>query len=431
MASTVQYSPAQPPLPSLPLPVPPSSVPSPPPSLAAAPPLLFSPSAPMSSSAIAADADKLEAYVSAILEQAGSSPAEAAVVADHLVGANLKGHDSHGVGMLASYTDQLLNGDASGFGCKIVPNDKIVASVDTGPMLIFEAGGSFGQASARAAMEAAVARAKETGICMLGLRNANHIGRVGTYGEIATAAGMVSLHFVNVYHTLVAPDGGRDQRFGTNPVCLAVPGTAANPGVQLDMATSIAAMGKVSVKYRAGEQTPDGWLIDSDGEPTNDPAVMHVGRLAEAGRGNAASKPGALLAFGGYKGWGLSLFCELLGSSLIGGATIAEKGVPKSVKRINSMMAIVIDPEAARAGGAGGGLAAEIDTLVDYAKASGPGVRIPNEPEQQYAAGRRAAGVPLDGETWRQINQAAADLGLDGATAERLAAACIVTAPKL
>lgn len=69
---------------------------------------------------------------------------------------------------------------------------------------------------------------------------------------------MVSLHFVNVYHTLVAPDGGRDQRFGTNPVCLAVPGTAENPGVQLDMATSIVAMGKVSVKFRAGEQTPDG-----------------------------------------------------------------------------------------------------------------------------------------------------------------------------
>lgn len=74
----------------------------------------------------------------------------------------------------SSYADQLCNGDASGFGCKIVPNDPIVAAVDAGPMLVFEAGASFGQASARAAMEAAVARAKEHGVCMLGDRLPAH-----------------------------------------------------------------------------------------------------------------------------------------------------------------------------------------------------------------------------------------------------------------
>ena len=177
------------------------------------------------------------ALVERMLQCGGSSSAEAAVVASHLVEANLQGHDSHGVGMLSNYVDQILHGERSSFGCAIVPNEAptLVIGQDGGPMMVYEAGSSFGQSSARIAMTAAVGRAKEHGICMLGLRNANHIGRVGTYGEIATREGLASIHFVNVYHKLQAPDGGTDQRFGTNPVCLAVPGTASNPGLMLDM----------------------------------------------------------------------------------------------------------------------------------------------------------------------------------------------------
>jgi uncharacterized oxidoreductase len=225
----------------------------------------------MSDGMVVVDAAALEDLIKRILRAAGSDATESCVVAEHLVAANVKGHDSHGVGMIDTYRDQLINGDASYFGSRIVPNEKPKVMVDTGAMLIYEAGSSFGQAAAHIAMKTAIVRAKKHGICMLGLRNANHIGRVGTYGEIATAAGMASIHFVNVYHTLVAPWGGTDQRFGTNPVCLAVPGTVDNPGVQLDMATSIGAMGKVGVAYRAGKQMPDGWLIDSNGQPTNDP----------------------------------------------------------------------------------------------------------------------------------------------------------------
>ena len=149
-------------------------------------------------SGIAVSPPALQTLVERMLQAAGSNADESRTVAGHLVAANVKGHDSHGIGMMNNYTDQLLNGDKSSFGCEIVPNDKPTVVTDTGPMLIYEAGSSFGQASARLAMEAAVQRAKEVGICMLGLRNANHIGRVGTYGEIATAAGMVSIHFVNV-----------------------------------------------------------------------------------------------------------------------------------------------------------------------------------------------------------------------------------------
>jgi LDH2 family malate/lactate/ureidoglycolate dehydrogenase len=102
-------------------------------------------------------------------------------------------------------------------------------------------------------------------------------------------------------------------------------------------------MWKLDKKIRKNiNRVPQGWLIDSDGEATTDPAVMHAGTFENPG------KAGALLPFGSYKGWGLSFFCELLGSSLIGASTIASKGVPKTVKRVNSMMAILIDPTVAQ-----------------------------------------------------------------------------------
>ena len=125
------------------------------------------------------NAAALTTLIKRMVESAGSTPVEAAVVAAHLVAANVKGHDSHGVGMMHNYTDQLLNGAKSSFWCAIVPNEQPTIVVDTGSMLIMEAGGSYGQAAAATAMEAAVQRAKSHGICMLGLRNANHIGRVG------------------------------------------------------------------------------------------------------------------------------------------------------------------------------------------------------------------------------------------------------------
>ena len=210
---------------------------------------------------VSPSAESLKSLMETSLLAAGCAAEEAEVVADHLVRANLKGHDSHGAGLFAMYANQLARGT-------IVPNSKPTIVTDTGTMLIMDAGPGPGQAVARAAMHEGVARAKEHGICMLGLRCANHIGRIGTYGEIATASGLVSMHFVNVYNKIVAPHGGTDQRFGTNPICLAVPGTPQNPGVQLDMATSIGAMGKVGVAFRAGKEMPAGWLVDADGQPT-------------------------------------------------------------------------------------------------------------------------------------------------------------------
>jgi uncharacterized oxidoreductase len=225
----------------------------------------------------------------------GSSPTEAAVVADHLVDANLKGHDSHGVGMLVAYVRDLEAGTQ-----KINQTPEIVS--DTGTISVWDARAGYGQVIARQAIEWAIGAARQYGVAVNGLRNAHHIGRVGTYGEIAAQAGMVALHFVNVASgpPPVAPFRGREGRFLTNPVCIAIPGTATTEPTILDFATSRVALGKVRVAYNARKAVIEGALLDHEGRPTTEASVMY-------------SEPrGVVLPFGEHKGSGLALVCELL-----------------------------------------------------------------------------------------------------------------------
>jgi len=170
--------------------------------------------------------------------------------------------------------------------------------------------------SAPEAMEAAIERCASTGVTLMTLRSAHHVGRVGTYGEQSLDAGFVSIHFVNVqdHPPLMAPFRGSDARFGTNPICVAIPGTECTEPILLDMATSKIALGKARVAMNKGQALPDGELIDHRGKPTDDPRVMF-----------AESERGALLPIGAHKGYGLALACELLAGVLSGGGTRASK----------------------------------------------------------------------------------------------------------
>ena len=162
-------------------------------------------------------AEALHAYVRAIWERAGSAPREAELVADHLVMANLSGHDSHGVGMIPRYVASLADGEL-----KLNAHAKIVR--DAGAVLSIDGVKGFGQVVAYEAMEHGIERAKKLGVCAVGLRDAHHIGRIGHWAEQCAKAGLVSFHFVNVAgDPLVAPFGGIDRRFGTNPFCAAFP----------------------------------------------------------------------------------------------------------------------------------------------------------------------------------------------------------------
>jgi uncharacterized oxidoreductase len=351
-------------------------------------------------------ADQLRRLTSAILQAGGSAAAEADLVAEHLVQANLAGHDSHGVGMVPAYIRHLKAG-------LVVPNTRAKVVKDDGAIVMFDGGRGYGRCVAVEAMAAGIARVRQTGVVALTLANAHHIGRVGAYGELASGAGLVSLHFVNVtdHRALVAPFRGTDARFVTNPVCIALPGTDRQPPVLLDMATSAIAMGKVRVAKNEGHEVPEGVLIDEHGQPTRDPNVMY------------REPHGALRPFGGHKGYALAVVTELLAGALSGGPTI-QPGNRRMGGTINNMFALLLDP--ARLAGVDW-LRREIDGFLDYVKASPPAdpalpVLVPGDPERLARAERSRTGVGIDATTWEEILQAAEAVGLSRADSQALTA---------
>ncbi|HEX3860320.1 MAG TPA: malate/lactate/ureidoglycolate dehydrogenase [Stellaceae bacterium] len=326
-----------------------------------------------------------------ILAAAGSDDEEAVIVANHLVEANLKGHDSHGVGMIPSY---LRNRD----GGTLKPNVAGRVASDNGSIIIYDGDRGYGQIVARNATLLGIERAKRDGVAVVALRNAHHIGRVGTYGEMCAAAGMVSMHFVNLsdQRPAVAPWRGRDGRFGTNPLCIAIPGPAPERPIIADMATSRIAMGKVRVARNKGEAIAGDTLLDQNGDPTTDPVVMY-------------QRPrGALLTFGEHKGYALAFICEMLAGAITGSGTMRPER-QSAETTTNGMLTVVIDPSRITDQA---WLKDEITAMTDYVTSSPPRysnepVLIPGDPERANRTARLRDGVPVDDETWREITVAA------------------------
>ena len=252
---------------------------------------------------------------------------------------------------------------------------------------------------AHAAMERGIARAHRDGLCLLGLRDSHHIGRIGTYAEQAVAAGLVSLHFVNVVSApAVAPFGGRSARLGTNPIAVGIPRADADP-IIVDFATSRWAVGKVRVAHNRGEPVPAGTLLDAEGEPTLDASTLF------------AAPKGTLLPFGEHKGWCLALASELLGAALIGGSV--QSHPQESERIVNSMLTILISPERL---GTAPHFGREIEAFAAWARRDREGapdanVLLPGEPERARRAQRRAGGIPVDSVTWGEVVEAGDSVG--------------------
>lgn len=340
---------------------------------------------------------RLTTAMTRVVRGFGSSEAEVAAVAENLIAANLTGHDSHGIGMLPRYADAFLEGG-------LLPNAHVSTVLDGGSLLRLDGNAGFGQVIGAEAMALGIERARGSGSCIVALGNSHHLGRIGAWAEQAAAAGLVSVHFVNVIsRAIVAPHGGSDARFGTNPFCVGVP-LSGRPPVILDFATSMIAQGKTRVALNKGEEVAPGCLIDDAGRPTQNPRYSVIPPF------------GALLTFGTHKGFGLALMCELLGGALASGMT--QRTDDSSKKRVlNGMFSVLVDPAAL-----GDRTAFEQETLafVDWAKASPPRegfdpVAVAGEPERAYRAQRTAHGVPVDGTTWQEILAAAAKLGVDPA----------------
>jgi uncharacterized oxidoreductase len=342
-------------------------------------------------------AAQLRATVSDILAAAGSQRAEAQKVADNLVLANLSGHDSHGVGMVPRYVDAVLEG-----GLK--PNAGIEVKLDTASLLAIDGCGGYGQVVGEQAMQRAIARAQESGSCVMALAHAHHLGRIGHFAEMAVAQGLVSIHFVNVQsRPVVAPFGGGDGRYGTNPFCVGIP-LAGQPPFVLDFATSRVAQGKMRVAHNEGRQVEPGYLIDEKGRPTTNPGVVVVPQ--------PGGMFGALLAFGEHKGYGMAVACELLGGALTGGGTWHRAADTKR-SVFNGMFTIVVDPKKL---GTQAVFEREAQAFVEWLKQSpaapgSQGVLLAGEPERQARRKREAEGIAIDDQTWAEIVAAGGKVG--------------------
>jgi len=329
----------------------------------------------------------LTAIATAILLHAGRNQTAAERVSSRLVSANVTGHDSHGVGMIPAYVDGIRSG-------QLLPNAEIEIVNDKGPFLLIDGGRGFGHVIAEQAMEVAIERAKASHFSVLSLRNSFHLGRLGDWGEMAARSGFICIIYANVQseRPLVAPHGGSDARFVTNPYCTAIPATEKHPTFILDMATSTIAMGKARVANLSGKQVPEGSVIDPQGNPTTDPSVMFQ------------EPAGSLTPFGLHKGFGLALLGDILGGAFSGGgAYLPEREVPDRI--INNMMAILIDPNVF---GEAKEFGIDVDKYIDWVKASPPAtgfdaVLMPGDPERLCTMDRLKNGIPLDAGTIEQL----------------------------
>ena len=338
--------------------------------------------------------ESLTALATRIFVAAGWPEDEARECADHLVLANLSGHDSHGVAMIPVYIGAFSAG-------LLRPENRPVTRSESAPFLVIDANLALGQPTANAAIRRAIAMAEAGGACILNLLNAHHIGRVGHYAETAAAAGLVSLFWVNVAGRapIVAPHGARQSRFGTNPHTVGVPNGDAP--LILDFATSRMAHGKARVALNAGRQVPEGYLLDHEGNPTTDPASVFGQPL------------GALLSFGEHKGAGIGVMAEILGAALGGGPIMPR--TPPGASVINSMLAILIDP--GRLDPNAADRTRRVEEVATFQRAARPRdgvdkVRSPGDREREIRAERRRDGIPLDDGTWQLLREAAARVGV-------------------
>ncbi len=249
-----------------------------------------------------APAEELTALVTAIFARCGMDDADAALLADSLVAADLTGVHSHGVLRVPEYVKKLTLGGVN-------PRGRPFIARDSGACLVVDGGNSMGQIGATFAMERAIERARETGIAAVAVRGSNHCGAMAYYALRAVESDMIGIATTNALPTM-APWGGAERLLGINPLGVAIP-AGAEPPIVYDAAFSGSAHGKIRVYQQRGWTLPEGWALDRDGVPTTDPA---------------AAIDGLLMPVGGFKGTGLAMVMGILSSMLSGAAYGTELG---------------------------------------------------------------------------------------------------------
>jgi len=336
------------------------------------------------------------AYGRRVLAALGAPADIAEAVAAHLVEADRVGYTSHGLSILGDYRRVLTDGLARADARPELVNDR-------GAMLAYDGHHGLGQYVGKVVIEQAIERTRQHGQCIVTLRHSHHLGRMGHYGEMAAAQGLILLAFTNVINRAptVAPFGGARACLTTNPLCFAGPLPGGRPPLLVDMATSSIAANKARVLAAKGEPAPAGALIDAQGNPTTAPGVLFE------------DPPGALLPFGGHKGYAMGVVAELLAGVLSGGGTIQPQN-PRNGVATNNMFAILLNPQVDfNTDWRTQEVAAFIDYLHDCPPQ--PGVRQVEYPGEYEARNRQANADSLtfDDKIWAGMAALAADLGVD------------------
>ena len=318
----------------------------------------------------------------------GISDAESEVVTRSMIDANLVGHDSHGIIHLPKYVHEIEES-------LIQPGAPIEVKRESPSMAALDGNWGFGPVIATHAMKLAVEKAKATDVSSVTISRSNETGRLGGYVLIAAAENMIGILTVNDHGggQNVAPYGGIEGRLSTNPLACAIPVEGKEP-ILLDMSTSVVAAGKVRVQRHRNEPAPEGWLIDSAGNPTTDVEDFY------------GTPPGALLPFGGIaaqKGFGLSIVVDILSGALSGAGCTSQEG-----SRVgNGVFITVINiPSFVDLSD----FNAEVNRFIDYIKSSrhSPGVeaiRVPGERGKVEQEKREREGIFVEESTWEQIRE--------------------------
>lgn len=244
---------------------------------------------------------KLQGFVKNVLVKSGMTEKDATTVADHIVFCNLRGIDSHGVMRIPAYLERLKEG-----GTKTNPKIKVLMKRPSAILLDGDDG--MGQVVGAYAVNLAIKSAKKTGFCVVGVRRSCHFGAASFYAMQISNSGMIGFSTTNVNQNMAA-SGGMSRQIGNNPISISVPGPSKKP-IVLDIAMSMAAGGKIKIATDNGLRIPTGWIIDKEGGDSTDPRDLING--------------GAMLPFGGHKGYGLAFMIEILSGLLVGASCLNE-----------------------------------------------------------------------------------------------------------
>ena len=337
---------------------------------------------------------QLREFITVAMTHLGLPPADAAVVGALMAEAELQGSDGHGAIRLLPYARRIRAG-----GINLKPDIRIVQ--ERPGMALLDGDNGMGHLVMKTAAEIAIGKARSCGIAWVGSRLSNHAGPASLYARMPMAHDMIGMYFAVGNANHLPPWGGLDMLLSTNPIAVAVP-AGEEPPVVLDMATTVAAYGKVKAKAQRGEQMPIGWMIDRLGQPLTDPK---------------RAEEGFLMPIGGYKGYGLALIVGLLAGSLNGAAMGSEvidfnRDDTSVTNTGQAIMAIDLS-----AFGDVAGFKARVDTLVRELRASErmPDVEriwLPGEQSHHKRESHRRDGIPIGAVLLQQLDKFAQETGI-------------------